>query len=206
MQIIHRIGALPSIVLCLFYASIFIPKSKHPQAESYVKNLCGIWGSEVIRLKPTFSTKAIGNENKTHLLFQPHLEGPIRPCPHLPALAWREFCASVLTEDKADQHECMVLNYSGKSTHNTCNTSFLSVCVKVKLLQKGRIKHEEQFHTMHADKTCSRTNPNMSGRSIRQRWHLYYPPSLAHPFQLDCPCRRTLRDFTTHRTFSASCV
>lgn len=63
------IGALPSIVLCLFYAPIFIPKNKHPLAESYVKNLYGIWGSEVIRLKPTFSTKAIGNENKTRPTF-----------------------------------------------------------------------------------------------------------------------------------------
>lgn len=63
------IGALPSIVLCLFYASIFIPKNKHPLAESYVKNLYGIWGTEVIRLKPTFSTKAIGNENKTRPTF-----------------------------------------------------------------------------------------------------------------------------------------
>lgn len=146
-------GALPSIVLCLFYTSIFIPKNKHPLEETNVKYLYGIRGSEVIRLKPTFSTKPIGNENKTRPTFQPHLKGSIRPCPHLPTLAWREFCASVLTEDKADQHERMVLNYSGKSTHNTCNTSFLSVCVKVKLLQKRRIKRNEPFHTIYADKT-----------------------------------------------------
>lgn len=49
-------------------------------------------------------------------------------CPHLPTLAWREFQVSVHTDNKADQHEYAALNYTGKNTGDTCDTSFLSAC------------------------------------------------------------------------------
>lgn len=79
-------------------------------------------------------------------LLHSHLEGLIQHCSHLPTLAWREFKVSVPAVDKADQHECAVLNYTGKNTSDTCDTTFLVVC------RMGIHKWSTRAQCMHTKK------------------------------------------------------
>lgn len=179
------ISMFPSFVLFLLYVSSFFPRTNFHAGSSGIRrdNLCGIWGSEVIRAKLAFSTKSSRNKMKPGPpLFGSTLKGPVKafsrlPRPPLPS--WRLWGIQPVkpTVVRAHQREASCPKLNWKANNNAANKHYPSCwfkgdsrltscaerwggCVRVESHKSKACTHAYKRLNMHA---CTHNTHMMGG-------------------------------------------